>query len=29
VKACLETEFRGVPFEAHATGPGQSWGDVA
>ncbi len=29
VKGCLETEFRGVPFEAHATGPGRSWGDVA
>lgn len=29
VKGCLETTFRGVPFEAHATGPGESWGDVA
>jgi DNA polymerase I len=28
VKAALETEFRGVPFEAHATGPGERWGDV-
>lgn len=29
VRECLETKFRGVPFEAHATGPGESWGDVA
>lgn len=29
VRECLETEFRGVPFEAHATGPGQNWGEVA
>lgn len=25
---CLTTEFRGVPFDAHATGPGKSWGEL-
>lgn len=29
VKGCLETEFRGVPFEASIKGPGKSWGDLA
>lgn len=29
VRQALETEFRGVPFEAHASGPGASWGEVA
>lgn len=29
VKECLETEFRGVEFPAHANGPGERWGDVA
>lgn len=29
IRECLETEFRGVPFEAHAVGPGDSWGAVA
>ena len=29
IRRCMETTFRGVHFEAHATGPGASWGDVA
>ena len=29
VERCMESTFRGVPFVAHATGPGENWGDVA
>jgi DNA polymerase I-like protein with 3'-5' exonuclease and polymerase domains len=29
VRGCLETTQRGVFFEAHATGPGENWGEVA
>lgn len=29
IRQLMEFEFRGIPFEAHATGPGANWGDVA
>ncbi len=29
VERCMESTFRGVPFVAHANGPGANWGDVA
>lgn len=29
IAECMQNEFRGVPFDAHSTGPGKSWGDVS
>jgi hypothetical protein len=29
IRQLMEFDFRGIPFEAHSTGPGRSWGDVA